>query len=397
MKGLLKLTIEMAAITILSIMPAGAVQAAAVSVAPASVTFRVVPTPNDNFNNGLLAASASSPNDIWAVGQSTIHFDGTKWTAFPAAKIAGNNTSFLGGVADISPTQAWAVGTVNIGLKNPGQVIEQWNGTAWSLFPIRPFAPGDQPNLRSMTAISADDIWAIGSLLSDDGQKLSFLFEHWNGTSWTVSSLRSGDAFLLAVAADATNDVWAVGFEGPENDDSGTLVLHYNGSTWESLPSPNVGRGANQLNAVAALSPSDVWAVGFSTPVAPPQEAATLNLIEHYDGTSWSVIPSPNRGPTSIFESNRLLGVTAISANNVWAYGSYFAADGSGHQKTLLMNWNGSTWSIVPSPNPTRHGFLSDLLFAGVSPAANDFWIFGAEDESPHDGTLAIHSTNAGN
>src|SRR5690242_5856125 len=119
MKGLLKLTIEMAAITILSIMPAGAVPAAAASVAPAGVTFRVVPTPNDNFNNGLQAASASSPNDIWAVGQSTIHFDGTKWTAFPAAKIAGNNTGFLGGVADISPTQAWAVGTVNIGLKNP--------------------------------------------------------------------------------------------------------------------------------------------------------------------------------------------------------------------------------------------------------------------------------------
>jgi hypothetical protein len=43
--------------------------------------FQVVPTPNENFNNGLFAVSASSPSDIWAVGQSTIHFDGTTWTA----------------------------------------------------------------------------------------------------------------------------------------------------------------------------------------------------------------------------------------------------------------------------------------------------------------------------
>ena len=48
-----------------------------------SSMFKVVPTPNENFNNALFAASASSANDIWAVGDSTIHFDGTKWTAFP--------------------------------------------------------------------------------------------------------------------------------------------------------------------------------------------------------------------------------------------------------------------------------------------------------------------------
>jgi hypothetical protein len=58
-------------------------------------TFQVVPTPNENVNSELFAASASSPNDIWAVGQSTIHFDGTAWTAFPAPMIKGDNKSFL--------------------------------------------------------------------------------------------------------------------------------------------------------------------------------------------------------------------------------------------------------------------------------------------------------------
>jgi hypothetical protein len=60
-------------------------------------TFQVVPTPNENFNSELFAASASSPNDIWAVGQSTMHFDGRTWTAFPAPMIKGDNNSFLPG------------------------------------------------------------------------------------------------------------------------------------------------------------------------------------------------------------------------------------------------------------------------------------------------------------
>jgi hypothetical protein len=99
----------------------------------ASSPFQVVPTPNENVNSELFAASASSPNDIWAVGQSTIHFDGTKWTAFPAPMIKGDNNSFLQGVVAISPSLAWAAGNVT-GEAHPGPVIEQWNGTKWSLF-----------------------------------------------------------------------------------------------------------------------------------------------------------------------------------------------------------------------------------------------------------------------
>src|ERR1700733_16194399 len=76
---------------------------------------QVVPTPNQNPNSELFAASSSSPNNIWAVGQSTIHFDGTTWTAFPAPMIKGDNTGQLNGVVDISPTEAWAAGIINIG------------------------------------------------------------------------------------------------------------------------------------------------------------------------------------------------------------------------------------------------------------------------------------------
>ena len=369
-------------------------QRAAHAQAAASI-FKVVHTPNENFNNGLLAASASSSSDIWAVGQSTIHYDGTTWTAFPAPMIKGDNTSYLAGVVDISPTLAWAGGTVNIGESNPGQVIAKWDGKTWSAVEGPTFAAGDEPSIKAMTATSANDIWAIGSLLGDDQQQLFFLFEHYDGTKWTATTSVSGDAFLLGAGADAANDAWAVGFNGPENDNSETLALHFDGKDWKFVSTPSVGSGANQLNGVLALAPNDVWAVGFSTPVAPPSEVATLTLIEHYDGTSWSVVSSPNVGPNSIYQSNRLFGLVANSSTDIYAFGSYFAADGSGHQMTLLLHWDGTSWQIEPSPNPTKKSadFLSDLLFAGVGPSPGNIWIFGAEDEAPHDGTLAIHTT----
>ena len=79
--------------------------------------FHVVPTPNlpgggaGGQNNDLFAVSASSPSDIWAVGQTVIHFDGATWTEFSAPHMNGGFANQLDGVADISPTDAWAVGS----------------------------------------------------------------------------------------------------------------------------------------------------------------------------------------------------------------------------------------------------------------------------------------------
>src|ERR1700751_219791 len=347
---------------------------------------QVVPTPNENSNSELLAASASSPNDIWAVGQSAIHFDGTTWTAFPAPMIKGDNNSFLQGVVAISPTLAWAAGNVTDGA-HPGQVIEQWNGTKWKLFPGPKFGKKDRANVFAMTSSSANDVWAIGSLVNLGTGLVSPLFEHWNGSAWTATTGEASNEFLFGASADATNDAWAVGFNGSDNIE--TSAMHWDGTNWKGVATPNVGGGTNKLNGVLALAPNDVWAVGFSTPVAPPKLAATLTLIEHFDGTSWAVVRSPNVGPNSANQSNRLLGLTANSANDIWAFGSYFSADGSGHQMTLLLHWDGSTWKVASSPSPMKGGFSCDRLWTGVVSSPGDVWILG----SVLDGSLAIHMT----
>ncbi len=361
--------------------------------------FKVVPTPNGNHgvrNNNLMAVSASSPSDIWAVGQTTIHFDGMKWTAFSAPTIAGDNTSYLDGVVDVSSTEAWAAGIVGIGTGAPNQVIEHWDGTAWSVFQGPAFGPADQPAIYGMTAVSANDIWTVGSLLTDN-ELLHSLFEHWDGSAWTAYA-GTFYGFFRGVSADAPDDIWAVGYSGLNFV---TFSQHFDGTAWQLVPTPDVGTGPNMLNGVVALAPNDVWAVGYSTATEkPPQgkyDVPSKTLIEHYDGTGWSVVPSPNVGPHSQYQSNKLYGVTAVSANDIWAFGAYEAASGNGNQLTLVLHWDGSSWTLVPSPSPEPGDFLDDILTSGVVTAPGSVWIVGSEDPAaqgkPVTATFVLHTT----
>jgi hypothetical protein len=109
---------------------------AQVAEAPSSPIFKVVQTPNIRqfpFHSDLDAVSASSASDIWAVGQSGLHFDGQKWTPFALPEIAGDLTSRISGVADLAPNNVWSVGDINIGQQNPNQIIEHFDGTKWSV------------------------------------------------------------------------------------------------------------------------------------------------------------------------------------------------------------------------------------------------------------------------
>jgi hypothetical protein len=112
------------------------------------------------------------------------------------------------------------------------------------------------------------------------------------------------------------------------------------------------------------LAPNDVWAAGYYTQDVNSTRPA-LTLIEHFDGTSWKIVTSRNVGPNSVYQSNQFYGITAVSASDIWAFGSFFAADGSGQQATLVEHYDGTTWRIVPSPSPVDT-FRADILFGGM-------------------------------
>src|SRR4051794_32833678 len=94
---------------------------------------------------------------------------------------------------------------------------------------------------------------------------------------------------LFGMTAISANDVWAVGSYG-YGERGAALAIHWDGNKWLQFPSPSPGNLNNILIGVGALSSDDVWAVGYQDIGIP----GTFTLIEHWDGNQWSVVPSPN-------------------------------------------------------------------------------------------------------
>lgn len=176
--------------------------------------------------------------------------------------------------------------------------------------------------------------------------------------------------------------MWAVGNSDASTTSRTTLAEHWNGSSWSIVPTPNSSQPVNFLIGAAAVATNDVWAVGYAADSA---QSSSVNhtLIEHWNGSSWRIVPSPNPTPNlggGYPVSNELYSVAVVAADDVWAVGqSYNITAG----QTLVEHWNGSTWSVVPAPHPGRY---SDLR--GVSAAGGAVWAVGNYDNNGLQSTL---------
>ena len=279
----------------------------------------------------------------------------------------------LYGVSALNNNDVWAVGRY-IGTNSADEtLVEHWNGTRFRQVP----SPDPQPNdvLLHVQAVSATDVWAVGKTWPATTEVFSPLVEHSAGGTWSAvptPALRSGSGLLAGVAAASPDDVWAVGsqFSGPADATAATLAEHWDGTAWQVVSSPDPGRYDNYLDSVTVVSPRDVWAVGtsYTTP------HGTVNLIEHWNGTRWSVVASPDAGIDDSLQS-----VSAVSATDVWAVGDYFEDTGSGSLVlTLTVHFDGKRWSIVASPSPTGDNSLA----AVTAVAAGDAWAVGGSSGS---------------
>jgi len=183
----------------------------------------------------------------------------------------------------------------------------------------------------------------------------------------------SNYSVLYGVSADSATDAWAVGSYQTGGDVYKTLILHWDGSDWSQVPSPNPSAQQNHLNAVAAVSPKDAWAVG---------QTPSGTLIVHWNGAKWSRVKSPSPG-TDINLSG--VAVSATSAKSAWAVGSDY---GTAHEYvTLILHWNGTKWTQVKSPSPGTDDYLS----AVSAPSTNNAWAVGGTSQGSTEDTLILH------
>jgi hypothetical protein len=180
-----------------------------------------------------------------------------------------------------------AAGTRADGAVNGGSLIENWNGTAWSVTPTPNPAGSDGAVLHSVACSSSSYCMAVGEYIDKVTQDVRPAAEQWNGKAWSLTPVPfSADAALTnlaGVSCVTSKDCWAVGWSG-----SNTLTDQWNGTTWSTEPSPSPQPGQyDSLDGVACRSAADCWAVGVTT------GSYTNSLLEHWGGTSWSLAVSP--------------------------------------------------------------------------------------------------------
>src|ERR1041385_6601480 len=158
--------------------------------------------------------------------------------------------------------------------------------------------------------------------------------------AWTEMFTPPDTNSFYGIAAIARDDVWAVGSHYDGTDDR-PLAEHFDGGSWTTVDVPAPGPYAAYLRGVGGFSGTDVWAVGYWTTAS----GSNKTLIEHYDGASWTIVPSPS--PASF--ASYLNAIVAIATNNAWAAGYYL--DNTGVYRTLVEHWDGTAWEIIATPN----------------------------------------------
>jgi Putative Ig domain len=150
------------------------------------------------------------------------------------------------------------------------------------------------------------------------------------------------------VSCVSSTDCVAVGYSviGQETH---TEIESWDGSYWSIVPSPNLNDLYDALHSVSCTNPNACVAVGAYSNGTEGQ-----TLIESWDGTSWTVTPSPNMGTGE----NILYGVSCISPTDCTAVGVQFNTPVGG---PLIESWDGTSWSVVPTPDPAAGGQLRSV------------------------------------
>jgi hypothetical protein len=200
---------------------------------------------SDNAS-GYSAVIAAAKDNAWVFGgtnpggpssPAAEHWNGKRWRAW---RLPAGLDGFIVAAAASSPSNVWAVGQ--------GYAL-RWDGLRWSVAKSWNQAGG----ITSVAAISGSDVWVFGS--SSFSGEASVGAWHYDGRTWARAS-GIADAIYRASAVSPGN-IWAI----TVSPDGGS-VLHYNGSAWSEVQAASSALADTQVNDVLAVSSGNVWVSG---------------------------------------------------------------------------------------------------------------------------------------
>jgi hypothetical protein len=311
----------------------------------------IQPTPNraggPNFLLGVAcpassacAAAGYSINSSGTFRALAEQWNGTQWTIQPTPNPTGAASSVLAGVSCTAASACTATGT-----SANGPLAERWDGTTWRIQHTPNPAGGG--SLAAVSCTSAMACTAVGARTDSFGNPTATLAEQWNGTNWTIQPTPNpagapGTA-LFGVSCTASTFCMAVGTSFDSSGfPTGLVAERWDGTRWQIRPVPTpTGAAGSFFAGVSCTSPSFCTAVGAQTDSAGNPIGT---LAERWNGTNWTIQPTPNPPPGGV-----LAAVSCTTPAGCTAAGNLNATSNSG-TTTLVERWNGTTWAIQPTP-----------------------------------------------
>jgi hypothetical protein len=176
-------------------------------------------------------------------------------------------------------------------------------------------------------------------------------------------------AVLSDVAAVSPTDVWAVG-SGWSNVEE-PLITHWTGAGWTEAQEPAAPDFEYHLTGVDAVSARDVWAAGGGQSLSAPTFRAVA-VTAHFDGTAWSMVPVPAPSAT---DSYALSDIDMVSATDGWAVGW---VSGTKLFQPLVLRWRNGRWMRALLPVISGDSVLLNNVYAR---AADDVWAVGRQGD----------------
>lgn len=267
------------------------------------------------------------------------------WELAPAPSFPGKTAS-LDSVAHSAPDDVWAVGTLAGAQVEP--LALHWDGSAWSQVAM-PTLDATGLGMLAVTAISATDVWAVGSFEKPRYEWHDLLL-HWNGADWSQVTIPDEWVYNLTDVSHAdSNHIWAVGSVGQQG-----VLLFYNGVEWLNQSAQIASLGFKGLENVHVQGADNVYIIGRISEGDVPYAG-----IAHWNGTNWVLIAK-----AEIQESNApggdyteyIIGLAVLGPNDIWTTLNRVGSSRIG-PRVRVLRWHNGTWETIEAHNGKVESF----------------------------------------
>jgi hypothetical protein len=309
-------------------------------------------------------------------------WNGTSWTSVTAAtpSVSGAPPIIAPSSMDcVSATWCIAVGDTNVNSNEAAPFSEEWNGAAWSLVTTPAGTGGVGSRLNAVSCDGSSFCQAVGRINSSGGSTDQNLIETWNGTAWSIdpgvpnqSGVPNGLSGVDCFSATSCSAVGTIG-------SGGTLALTWNGTSWSIVA--NVPQGGpsgspkpTTLNAVTCVTDWACLAVGtytsgtnFPFAMSAPIARSGYRFVASDGGVFSYGAGAPFLGSTGGMPLNApVVGLGAMPAGD----GYYLAASDGGVFNYGSAQFYGSAGSIHLN---------KPVVGMAVTPDGGGYWLVASD------------------